>query len=912
MIYHIGEVMNERTKKTIIIFMIFAIVVLFPLTPFLLSNSTREVTLNTPNREKFYNLKTAEIKQKIIVQGRITKLGIYFDKLQTNYKQDECIEVIAKQGKRKEKIKLGCAEILDEQINYLDVNWSVFHDEYIEITIVQRDLSGDILVYLCNDEQSALDGVIIDGDKKNAPICMEYKLFVDSSITSISVCLFFVLAILLIAGAVFVQSEWKHAWCICSIISFFIIILIICIRQPTASYLGEPRSEAAYEFWKQAKYEGFWKSILNLECGLYYLSFIQRITAWLAVSITPDVKYVFVIMQMIQTLFIAFSCCMVWSRKLLIDLSKINRFLVSVLFGSCMVTTLSYYLHFMGYWGMLFIIFFSLLDMQKVNKYFFVLATIFAAICCLSKMVYVVAIPCVICYALYKNKRLTYRNVCWMLSILAGCMIQVIYTFTHTTLFQINEGLGTIQSPSWIQLINGLLYYAVQGVNTFLFNSEHSNVWYTNMVLFCLVLVAIVVFIYRLIYKNSKNIVMIGLLGVMYFSVLGFTMLTSAGGFDMLNSIDWNVTGLLNHQHFAFIKIILCLMALILFEECFSDINKRKVCTMIFLAFIAFSNMPINDENESGATSKVATFPTDWKNISWVTKNESYYVPINVGYPFALISLTENSYGILIGYDENGEWKQLPMAVSYPKEIKYHKAVLGDLFDTDANGILSISTRRSNTYLDSIYDVVVYDKAGKIIMRKQQCNSSDRYWIDFMFDEPLYNAYCVEFINTTTGHEGYVSDALNIGIDNFTRINILDKKEGEEILKRMDELEDSIRSIEQSQISVEYCNNELILGTDSATIMEGDNAEIKGWAVNHNTLLPFSEVYAIVDNVIIKGNMGLRRKDVEEAYGKEQVLNSGFVINIPQKLLMDTSEMQLVFMDSGYKEIRSLKIYHNY
>lgn len=895
--------------KTFLRFGILAAVVLFPLIPFLFSNSTRKIGLTNANTEECYNLKQEKIMQEILVQGRITKLGVYFIKPQSTYEESECIQIVVRQGKKEQRKQLPCTEIKNAQINFIDINLALIEEGTAEISLVSENLSGDILVYLCRDEKSGLEGAKIGGEKKTSPLCMEYDLFVYSGVTFVSVCLFLILAVLLFVGAALIESEWKYAWKICCLLSFFAIVLTICIRQPTASFLGEPRSEAAYEFWKQAKENGFFGSILILECGLYYLSFIQRITAWIAVVISNE-KYVFVVMQMMQTFFIAFCSCMVWSHKLHLNLSKMNRMLLSIIIGTCLNTTQSYYLHCMGYWGMLFIIFFSLMNMEKMHRSIYVLSTIFAMICCLSKMAYIILIPCAIFILIYKNKKLTYRNICWLVSILTGCIVQISYTVTHTSVFQSGAGLGTIQVPSLLHLINGLFYYAVQGINTFLFNSEHSNVWYSNLILLCSIFAIIVVVLYRMLHHNNKNIVYIILLGIMYFSVLGFTMLTSAGGFDMLQSINWSATKLLNHQHFAYIKILLCIILIILFQEFFNrgERNIYNICTVVFLVFISFSNMPVNNENDCSATSKVSTFPTEWKKVSYVTSNQAYYVPINVGYPFALISLTHNSYGILLGYNEEGEWKHLPMAINYPEEIKYNEAVLGDVFDTETNGILSISTKRSNTYLDAIYEIIVFNRMGQVIQRKKQCNSSDRHWIDFMFDEPLYNAYRIEFVNTTTESIGYVSEALNIGIYNDVTASILETDEKDNFIKRIDTLEDSVDNISQSQISVEYCNNELILGKDHVDILQDENASIRGWAVDQNVLLPYTEVYAVVDSCIVKGKIGIPRKDVEEAYGNSAVLNSGFIIDIPQEIIKETREISLIFIDDRYKEIRTLKI----
>lgn len=889
---------------------VLIMVVLMPLCPYLLTNSERKITLNAPDLSAPCNLRDSEVQQEIIVQGSVKKFGIFLSTPQlSNTNSDEKIKLTIRQGQREEGTQFSCVDIVDGQINYINgIDWSWLKAGFADVTISAQDLSEDVYVYLCADGKSGFHGAIINGTEKQAPMCMEYEVIVSSFVTACSLTMFAVLGVLLLVGTIMIESDWKYAWEACCAISFLAIVITICIRQPAAAYLGEPRSEAAYEFWQQAEQDGLFGSILNLECGLYYLSFIQRIVAWLAVKLSPNVKYVFIIMQMMQTFFIAFCSCMVWSRKLFVHPSKMNRMLVSILIGCDMGILYAYYFHCMGYWGMLFIVLFSLFDMEKVNKYIFVIAVLFASICCLSKMAYIVAIPSVICFVAGKNQKLTRRDICWILAILIGCVIQVAYTFSHTTVFDAGIGLGTIQLPSIRKLIDGLFYYGVQGLNTFLFNFAHSNAWYANCVLMSILLATIGVFLYRLFYKRNRNVMVFGLLGVMFFSVLGFTMLTSAGGFDMLSSIDWSENRLLNHQHFAYVKFLLCLMCLVLLEEYILDKQKQNIFMTAFLILITFSNTPVNSKGDYAATSNMAEFPTEWQRVAYVTKNDSYYMPINEGYPFALISMTHNSYGILIGYDKDGQWTRLPMAVSYPVELKYSEGVIGDAFDMDNNGILSISTRRSNIYIDTTYEIVVYDRGGKVLQRKQQCNSSSRYWIDFMFDEPIYNAYRVEFIDTLTGGKGYVSDALNIGIDTLSRSNVLNENAREEVLKKMSLLEYSISDIGQSEISVEYCNNNLILGTDNVSIHEGDDITMKGWAVDCRTSLPYSDVYAVIDDIMIEGKMGLQREDVAIAYENETVLASGFVIDLPEELLKNAHTFTLIFTDDNYFETRVLNL----
>lgn len=755
----VSYVKDYLSLKKIVYALILLYICLLPLWPFVMTDSEYMVDLGEGNPSEKYALSGNLICQEIECSGNVDKLGLYFLKEEDAPKKEDIeVKIVSDSGLYECKIPIR--DIVSGR--YYDLNVygkGICNTFTVEIT--HKGASG-VYVLLSADEKSGLANAKVNGAEKKAPLLMRYNFTDLKENTIVSIVLYIVIALLIIVIVLVSESKKIQNWQF-ALFSALIIVLIICIRQPTASYLGEPRSEAAYDFWKKAEERGFFGSLFSLECDLYYLSFLQRIGAWIATKISPSAKYVFIVMQMIQTIFIAFECALVWSRKLIVDIDNGMRFVLAISLGTVFAPLYTYYYHFFGYWGIIFILLIAILDMDSLKKRWYVCIMCITSVVCLSKMAYVVLIPfAIIMSILYipemKEKK---RYYVWLMNIFVSSLFQVVYSLKHTTALDMPKGaLGTITVPPILKLINGLFYYVVQAINTFCFGTIHANAKLYNVVILIGLLSFGAVVIYFAICKKNIYMKIVLALGVMMFSVLGFLMITSGGGFNMVDCIDWNTNILLLHVHYFFIKYILIFAILLSVENI--QIKKLKqiviCCVMCFSVLVSY---PVNNPNDYTSTSKVRCYPTEWRRIYGVVNNESYYVPINTEWQFAGISLMKNSYGALFGYDEEGAWKVLGTGIPFDDKIKYNEAMIPEL---QTGNLLLISVRKANTYLNHPYVLRAYDTNGQLLIEKSQINSDDREWVDFVFDGGLMGVNRIEIIDEKTGKPGYVCGELNVGV----------------------------------------------------------------------------------------------------------------------------------------------------
>lgn len=157
-------------------------------------------------------------------------------------------------------------------------------------------------------------------------------------------------------------------------------------------------------------------------------------------------------------------------------------------------------------------------------------------------------------------------------------------------------------------------------------------------------------------------------------------------------------------------------------------------------------------------------YSVDWKSVYQVTRNYSYFMPINTYYTFANISLQHNSRAIICGYSSSGElrlWS--PAEVTYVREYSYTEASPGSISDLSTSQMISLTTSRDNlNFANPIY-LVLKDIDGNCLLRMKQTNSPDRIWADFMLETPLAGVYSVAF-EYEDGSPAYMCDGMRIGV----------------------------------------------------------------------------------------------------------------------------------------------------
>lgn len=859
------------------------------------------------------------IIQNIYLQGDLKEFTLYLSKSLTQETENEVIVTLS-QNNKVITCSLPISKIKSNQYNVFKGDFSKFDKGTVSVKISLKDkeLEGNtIKCYLSNDYYTGLPNATANGEELNNCLAVNYQIYKFNNIYIYNIFLYLSLVVIIIftSYTICFRDDWIQKYNLLYLCSVCIITLVICIRQPVASYLGEPISETAYDFWYNANKFNLLENLGKLEAGLY-LSWLQRIIAYISTNLFDSTKYVFVIMQMFQTIFIACVCSLVCLKFFSKFFENIWRILFAFFLGTQLIWQHGYLYHILGYWGIFIIIALLFSDLNKLKKWKYIVLYAIACVCCFSKMYYVVLIPVSIYLLLLKNLQLSKRHKLLCIGLMISASLQFVLTYQLTrTVIASREGLGTIQLINPKILINNIIYYQVQVLNSFFLNKESGNPLFVNL-FFLMVMVIMIVWWIRSMFSKRATLIekrvwgAIGGLGVMSLSSIAINIITdSSTSVDLTVMADWNNTTLMfgalfSQQHYFFCKVALAIMCLVatygilnrcvIFKEMTYGCN--GVLVIIFtLAFIQFT--PQYNRYYNG----IEEFPTEWKKVYKVTNNESYYIPINVGYPHSLISLCENSFGVLIGYDLDDNWKQLFHAQPYNENHVYQSAIIGEVKDIKENPILSISVKKANVNFDAYYDIILYDKTGNILDRVTQSNSPNRRWIDFMFDKPISNIYSVEFVHTLDNTPAYITDALNIGVSTIGNLEDINKDIDEITNTRELKLIDKLPVLEEGYtISLEYMNNQIILGEKSIDINSEDNyIKFVGWGADNISQAPFKDIYLKCGDFYFKTVYGLERQDVVDATNLQDMLYTGFTIEVPISYLEDIDKIEFIAISTS-------------
>ena len=323
----------------------FIIAFILPLRLYLFCDSSYSIDIDKTSSE-LISVKNNIISQNQFYKGSIKNFGVYLVTDIKDISENTEFYIHFTQNSNTVSCVLPVSKIKSNSINYVVPPLKGFYTGSFSVSFDLRNgLKNDVFVAKSMDEKSGLEGCIINNVPHKEPIVIQYSYFNLTSSDCIGAILFVLLCIIAFIIPHFINNELISNTYL-AVITIIIITFIICIRQPVASYFGEPRSEAAYDFWQKAHDNGFWKSLFLLENNLYYLSFLQRIVAWSADILSPSSKYVFVIMQLFQTFFIAISCTLVYSNKLFVKLDRISKFFISISLGTLLVPLSMYFFSF--------------------------------------------------------------------------------------------------------------------------------------------------------------------------------------------------------------------------------------------------------------------------------------------------------------------------------------------------------------------------------------------------------------------------------------------------------------------------------------------------------------------------------------------------------------------------------------
>ncbi len=654
------------------------------------------------------------------------------------------------------------------------------------LTVSGKDFpEGTDLFLSASDMQgSGLDQAKMDGSGTGGPLVLQYHIVRHNAYFYYdTVCLLLLVAVItLIAWLLafrrgrIVNSKWLF------VCSFVLLFVSISLNNPLATFFAEPRSEMAYEFWYKAKYYSFFGNLMSLMSG-ESLVWTERLMMWCAVKLAGNGKYVFVIAQLMQT-------SMICAFGSMLCLPTFKRFFpaeVRLLFcwymGAAMLFPSAYYFWAVSYWACFFLVPFAFVDMRRLKRWQYVLALSFAAVLCVSRIYHILLIPIAIWAVVLAGKERGKRFTLYCGVIAASSAFEVLYSMRAGGSGHVNLAL---LKP--VLFVKNAVYYQVQVLISLFFGNAKLQPVLANLVFllfFAGIALLTVLWLFRWKDLNRRmTACVLGAMGMLSFGsiLINVTVCGCSDSVDFPTNyaapVSWRQLYYQNgdlHFSYSYFAVLVILMTLLYVGSAW--VQKR-------LAARSPEGRPLTggETVRTGLTigagclilafamvnvqSKIALrmIETSWKSCYWVTENDSYFMPINVSYPYVNLNLTHNSRQIACGLTEDGqETLWAPGARTYAEDYLYSQAAPGKVSDLAESRMLSLSVRRANINFADPLTLVLKDRQGNELLRVAQTNPADRYRVDFMLKTPVEGVYSVEFLYSD-GSPAYVCDGMQIGV----------------------------------------------------------------------------------------------------------------------------------------------------
>ena len=893
--------MKKLSEKNIafIVTLIFLCLLMFlPIISVAYSESKRNVATSFSNN-KPVSVKNTTVRQEILLEGRLRNLSFLFSAPSGSLYENATVKISVEQnGNCKEKILT--AQKIKSGLWKLPIKKGWLKQGTATVTFAGENFPDgtDLFLLKSDDFASGLKNAFVDENDLGGPLTLNYNVFIFNGnfwyTSGLSLLLFLTLVV---ASYLFVfKRDWgveKNAffWC-----SFLVVFLFESITNPVASFYAEPYSEMVYEFWAKAHNMGFFKSLMSL-MSEEALVWTERIMMSIADFISPT-KYVFVTAQIMQLLlissFASIICLKPYNRFFPIEL----RFILSIAIGCFILFSQAYWFWGVSYWAVVFLIPLYFIDMEKIRKPIYIATIVLTVILCMSRIYHIVFVPIALLILLFFKTSKGPRFFVYNLTIAIASLFEVIFSLASSQQGHINDVKNNLDI---LRAIKNTIYYQVQAINSFFFGNFSGNGVVINILgLFFIFFVAILILYIFFHKKEKETAVALLCAGILSFGTIAINVVTNmtskavAFAHAYASPISWRETYYQNADfHFSYAYFALLLIVVILlyyaltyfkpvfFNERIKAINFRNIvlCTASLLC------LTILEKNYNKANAANLRYnPTDWKNICYVLNRDSYYMSVNVAYPFAPISFFKNAHSLIIAFSSDKscyEWDW--SKPEYLHDIHIHNANLSDIPDFPNKTIISMTIYKSLKNFAVPYYAVFKKANGNIIARIKQKTSYERYNADFYPDTPLTDVASVSF-ELEDGSPAYIYDALQFGISDLPR-----KKQF--VLPSLPIKEISLNIGRDNGVYIGALNASLInndhIALSNAIHDAENNFVITGWAIDFANSTPVDSLYIRAGDKVSKAHYGIFRADVKE-YISPAYEASGFQFNLDKDFFQNT------------------------
>lgn len=793
---------RKKLIKAILIAAAIALICFTPMMSSLYSYNSNHVSVEREGIQ-YASVKNTEVTQTVYLDGHMRNLGIAFYAPSGQLYGNSSVSITVSQGDRRvvENVPAAKLRVLSpyafdpethrserstsEMTYYLKSDLWQFSGGEAVVKVVSYDLPAgtDLFCEVSSTVTSGLPSAMSGGvNVLGSPMVVEYDLFRTDSHFWYETALIAALGILSLftAWLLAFKPAWLERFNLLFIGAAAIIFVVISIRIPYASFWGEPRSEATYEFWQKAHDLGFFGSVMSLMSG-EALAWWERLLMWVADTVSPR-QYVFVAAQLMELVWISLVTAMPCVRSFRRFFSDEIRLVISLFLGTALMFDSAYFFWGCSYWAILFLLVFALLPMENMKPAAYWAGIVLSVILCVSRIYYVLLMPIAV-IAVFTIGRLRgkrFRIYCWAVTL--ASLFEGIYSLTSgSSLASGADPFQNIQETGVGRMVENTLYYQLQVINSFFTGSEHWQGSGTNVLSALVFALVVAVFVYLLYKKKYGESLWVGSLGYLSLGSIAINVYTSGShaevGFphNYANKVNWG-ENVYQEADFHFSIAYFCLLLLLVtifyllhkkLSEYLQDdqqsgnkavrLASRVNSAALALVLVVSSACSVKDRVSYYKLS------VEWQSVYSATEKEPYFLAINTFYGAAPISLEKGTDELIFGVDESGELFQWRAGVSaYEEDKVYHEAAIGSVSDSENLPIVSVTACRALTNFNVKYVAVLKDINGNELARTVQSQTDRRLWLDFQFDEPVTGVYSVSFY-LDDGNPSYIRDGLQVG-----------------------------------------------------------------------------------------------------------------------------------------------------
>ena len=714
-------------------------------------------SINKNVETKFFNVtpieeftKTQKVTQKVFIPKNIKKYGIMFG----TYKRE---------NRGKLKIRIIQNKVIEEQtVDIKDIKNNEFFlfdnkklrkikgEALLEITSLDGEINHSVTLYTSDDV--SLGSMTLNGVSYERGLIQHIEYYQFNNVFFFQVSF---LLIILILGICFTQKNdfenenKNNMWLY--VLTVIICYLIINIRVPIFSFLAEPYGEIATNFLENANRYDTLKNLFISDEG--YFPLIQRILTLIVVKVLkPNAYYSIWILQNLGIVIIS----LISSMFVLSNYKKYGniyfRFILSIILGTVSIipyTDSHSFINF-SYFGIIFLILVSLLDLKQIDRKWYRFLVLIAFLFCLSKSHYVILFPIVLVLICLLNKKIKGREIKYLGSILLGNLLQIIYMINYIS----NTVKVKHEKLTIFKYIEMFFYQVSQQIIYIFFPKSNINNGKIVNVIFLILFFVLLLSIIRLLkLKVTKERILIASL---LFLVIGTTIYNMIPGIWIQN-VDWSKSN--NYyvtRHSFFINISIIFIVILLIYEFSKNKRNNTINFIVFLFFIFrfsfFDNGTIYLEDSY----------SNWKLYSKEYKASSYLIPLN---PYTLniyknvkVKYIGRNSRIVIGkivftpqYSEDNAL--LNSSINQISEYSFEKEI--NIFE------LYVERLRSNNF-DKI-KMVLYDEKNNVIDTIVQENDKTRKYIKFKNNKISKKIKKISFYNEKN-EKAFIVPELIIGM----------------------------------------------------------------------------------------------------------------------------------------------------